>query len=178
MAPNHSLGDERVRPDLPRRHLDHASSLLRCSGRVRENARGAGKMRCASRSYNAVVQDSTAKWEYHFAPVTFSGFSRDSLFKGPLLDWLGLYLAKWTTWSSSLRVESSQHAGNVHIPISYPGEGMLVYPGALGGEIARRVSLPASENSCGDGVEDSSTFAIAERPRVDATVAFGLFPLS
>lgn len=77
-------------------------------------------------SYNALVQDGyTPKWQIDFAPINYRiqpGFINQSLDLTGLLYWA---IDRWTadTWNSPIG-GYSEH---------YPGEGLLVYPGAEAG---------------------------------------------
>ncbi len=78
-------------------------------------------------SYNTLVQDSySPKWEIDFAPINFRiqpGFISNSLGLTGLLYWR---LDRWSNdpWNEVNNIGAFSDTGN------YPGEGMLVYPGA------------------------------------------------
>jgi len=107
-------------------------------------------------AYTALVQDSySPKWEIDFAPINYRilpGFLSQSLGLTGLLYWR---IDLWTKspWED---VYGFDNAGN-----AYPGEGMLVYPGA---EVGVESVVPSMRlNWIRKGVEDYEYVAILKR---------------
>lgn len=99
-------------------------------------------------SYNTVVQDAySPKWEIDFAPVNYRiqpGFISNSLGLTGLLYW------KVDAWSSD--PWNQVNNTGLYSPGNYPGEGMLVYPGAQVG--IQGVAPSMRLKWLRDGVED------------------------
>jgi hypothetical protein len=105
-------------------------------------------------SYNALVQDSySPKWEIDFDPIDFRiqpGFISESLGLTGLL-----------YWRVDLWPQNPWNAVNVTGYTQYPGEGMLVYPGATVG--IRGVAPSMRLKWLRDGVQDYEYVELLKR---------------